>query len=200
MTELVKAVLRKSCEVKSKIIQDDHLVALINNVMEVSIFSLRNGHKLLFAGNGGSASDAQHLAAELVGRYEQDRAGLPALALTTNSAQITAIANDYGYDDLFKRQVQALAREGDVFFGLSTSGNSKNIINALQQCKSQGVITVGLTGASGGSMQTLCDYCIKVPSDNTARIQEAHMTIGHAICAGIEKVLFNNRVVDAKGL
>jgi len=198
MTEFVKAVLRESCDVKAQIIDDDNLVALINNVMELSIFSLRNGHKLLFAGNGGSASDAQHLAAELVGRYEQDREGLPALALTTNSAQVTAIANDFGYDNLFKRQIQALAGKGDVFFGLSTSGNSENIINALQQCKSQGVVTVGLTGATGGNMQALCDYCIKVPSGNTARIQEAHITIGHIICAGIEKVLFNSGSVLKK--
>jgi len=198
MTEFVKAVLRESCDVKSAIINDDNLVALINNVMEISIFSLRNGHKLLFAGNGGSASDAQHLAAELVGRYEQDREGLPALALTTNSAQVTAIANDYGYDDVFKRQVQALANKGDVFFGLSTSGNSENVINALQQCKSQGVVTVGFTGASGGNMQALCDYCIKIPSNITARIQESHITIGHIICAGIEKVLFNNNAILKK--
>ena len=192
MSDLVKKILQESCAIKQKVMEDDQLLSLIHEVMEASINALRNGNKLLFAGNGGSASDAQHIAAELVGRYEQDRAGLPALALTTNSSQITAIANDYGYDQLFQRQVQALANKGDIFFGLSTSGNSKNVINAIQQCKQQEVITVGMTGRSGGQMATLCDYCINVPADNTARIQEVHITIGHIICSGIERALFSD--------
>lgn len=191
MTDLIKKVLQESCEIKQKVIEDDRLLKIIHDVMDVSINALRNGNKLLFAGNGGSASDAQHIAAELVGRYEQDRKGLPALALTTNSSQITAIANDYGYDDLFKRQVQALSVKGDVFFGLSTSGNSKNVINAIEECKQQGVISVGMTGQSGGQMATLCDYCINVPADSTARIQEVHITIGHIICSAIETALFS---------
>ena len=191
MTDLVKKLLQESCAVKQKVANDEQMHALIQKVMEISIDALRNGNKLLLAGNGGSASDAQHIAAELVGRYEQDRPGLPALALTTNSSQVTAIANDYGYDQLFQRQVQALARPGDVFFGLSTSGNSKNVIRAIEQCKQQQVITVGMTGQSGGQMAALCDYCVRVPADNTARIQEVHITIGHIICAGIEQALFS---------
>ena len=190
MSDLVKDLLQDACRTKQKVLEDAQLVALITEVMNVCIDALHKGNKLLFAGNGGSASDAQHIAAELVGRYEQDRAGLPALALTTNSSQVTAIANDYGYDCLFQRQVQALASAGDVFFGLSTSGNSRNVIQAIEQCKQQQVTTIGMTGQSGGQLATLCDYCIKVPSDNTARIQEVHITIGHILCAGIESALF----------
>jgi len=190
MSDLVKQLLQDACRTKQKVLEDARLVALIAEVMDVCIDALRNGNKLLLAGNGGSASDAQHIAAELVGRYEQDRAGLPALALTTNSSQVTAIANDYGYDFLFQRQVQALANAGDVFFGLSTSGNSKNVIQAIEQCKKQQVKTVGMTGQSGGQLAAMCDYCINVPSDNTARIQEVHITIGHILCAGIESAFF----------
>jgi D-sedoheptulose 7-phosphate isomerase len=190
MTELIKKVLRESCDIKLKVMDDERLLKVIQDVMEVCIDALKNGNKLLLAGNGGSASDAQHIAAELVGRYERDRKGLPALALTTNSSQLTAIANDYGYDDLFQRQVQALSNKGDVFFGLSTSGNSKNVVNAIKECKQQGVISVGMTGQSGGQMASLCDYCINVPADNTARIQEVHITIGHIVCSGIEAALF----------
>jgi len=190
MSDQVKNLLQDSCRVKQKVIDDAQLVTLIANIMDVCIDTLRKGNKLLLAGNGGSASDAQHIAAELVGRYEKDRAGLPALALTTNSSQVTAIANDYGYENLFLRQVQALANAGDVFFGLSTSGNSENVVRAVEQCKKQQVITVGMTGRSGGQLAALCDYCINVPSDNTARIQEVHITIGHILCAGIEAALF----------
>lgn len=187
--ELIKKLLQESCAIKQKVLQDERLLAEIRQVMDVSINALRSGNKLLLAGNGGSASDAQHIAAELVGRYEHERPGLPALALTTNSSQITAIANDYGYDQLFARQVQALAKEGDIFFGLSTSGNSQNVVNAIEQCKQLKVTTVGMTGQSGGKMASLCDYCIKVPADNTARIQEVHITIGHILCAAIETAL-----------
>jgi len=190
MSDQIKQLLQESCRIKQLVIQDEKLLTLIQQVMDVCIDALRNGNKLMFAGNGGSASDAQHIAAELVGRYEQDRPGLPALALTTNSSQVTAIANDYGYDALFQRQVQALASPGDVFFGLSTSGNSRNVVNAVRQCKQSQVISVGMTGQQGGELAALCDYCIKIPSTNTARIQEVHITIGHILCAGIETAIF----------
>lgn len=192
MTKLIKELLADSIDVKTLILKDESILKTINNITELCIGALQNGQKLLFAGNGGSASDSQHIAAELVGRYEKDRDGLPAIALTTNTSQLTAIANDYGYDALFQRQVQALAQQGDVFFGLSTSGNSVNIVNAVNQCKLQNVATIGMTGKSGGQLAALCDYCIQVPSDNTARIQEAHITIGHILCSGIEQALFSN--------
>lgn len=191
MTELIKSILQESCDAKQKVINDERLVKVIDDVISVCIHALKNGNKLLLAGNGGSASDSQHIAAELVGRYEKDRAGLPAIALTTNTSELTAISNDYGYDNVFQRQIQALANKGDVFFGLSTSGNSKNVVNAIQQCKSLEVVTIAMTGQSGGQMQAISDYCINVPSANTARIQEVHITIGHIICQVIESALFS---------
>jgi len=191
MSELIKNILRESCDIKQKVIKDDVLINTVQDVITVCISALSNGNKLLLAGNGGSASDAQHIAAELVGRYEKDRNGLPALALTTNTSELTAISNDYGYDNVFQRQIQALARNGDVFFGLSTSGNSRNVVNAIRQCKQLGVVTVAMTGESGGEMKTISDYCINVPSSNTARIQEVHITIGHIICKAIENSLFS---------
>lgn len=192
MSKLIKDLLTESITVKSQILEDEKLLKTIQEVMNLSIAALQNGRKLLFAGNGGSASDSQHIAAELVGRYERDRDALPALALASNISQLTAISNDYGYEALFQRQVQALAHEGDVFFGLSTSGNSTNVVNAINQCKLQNVATVGMTGQSGGELAQLCDFCIQVPSGNTARIQEAHITIGHILCSGIEAALFSN--------
>ena len=190
MTDLIKSILQDSCDTKQKVINDDRLIKIIDDVIVACVGALKKGNKLLLAGNGGSAADAQHIAAELVGRYEKDRAGLPAIALTTNTSELTAISNDYGYDNVFQRQVQALANSGDVFFGLSTSGNSVNVVNAIEQCKSLDVVTVAMTGESGGKMQAISDYCINVPSSNTARIQEVHITVGHIICRAIETALF----------
>lgn len=190
MADLIKSILQDSCDTKQKVINDDRLIKVIDEVIISCVSALKKGNKLLLAGNGGSAADAQHIAAELVGRYEKDRAGLPAIALTTNTSELTAISNDYGYDNVFQRQVQALANSGDVFFGLSTSGNSVNVVNAIEQCKSLDVVTVAMTGESGGKMQAISDYCINVPSDNTARIQEVHITVGHIICRAIETELF----------
>lgn len=190
MSDIIKNILQESCNVKQKVINDDRLLKVIQDVTTACVHALKNGNKLLFAGNGGSASDSQHIAAELVGRFEKDRNALPALALTTNSSQLTAISNDYGYDNVFQRQVQALAKSGDVFFGLSTSGNSKNVVNAVEQCKQLNVISVAMTGESGGQLRELSDYCINVPSGNTARIQEVHITIGHIICLAIEESIF----------
>ena len=149
--------------------------------------SLRQGGKILFMGNGGSAADAQHLAAEFVGRFEKERRGLAAIALTTDTSILTAVGNDYGFDQVFSRQIQALARPGDVVFGISTSGNSPNVVQALIAAKDVGAITIGMTGESGGKMAAVCDLCIQVPSKRTARIQEAHILIGHVVCAAVDE-------------
>jgi D-sedoheptulose 7-phosphate isomerase len=151
---------------------------------------LRNGNKILLAGNGGSAADCQHLAGELVSRFHYDRPGLPAVALTTDTSILTAIGNDYGYEYLFARQIEALANSGDVFFAISTSGSSPNILQALQTAREKGVATVGLTGRSGGEMPALCEHCLCVPADSTPRIQEGHILVGHIICCLIEQGMF----------
>jgi D-sedoheptulose 7-phosphate isomerase len=152
--------------------------------------SLRAGGKLMVCGNGGSAADAQHWAGELVSRFHYDRPGLPAIALTTDTSILTAIGNDYGYERLFARQVEALGRPGDVLFALSTSGRSPNILAALKAAKERQIVTVGFTGASGGTMRELCDICLRIPSDSTPRIQEGHEVLGHAICAMVEAAIF----------
>jgi D-sedoheptulose 7-phosphate isomerase len=152
--------------------------------------SLRAGGKLMVCGNGGSAADAQHWAGELVSRFHYDRPGLPAIALTTDTSILTAIGNDYGYERLFARQVEALGRPGDVLFAISTSGKSPNILAALKAAKERQIVTVGFTGASGGTMRELCDLCLRVPSDSTPRIQEGHEVLGHAICAMVEAAIF----------
>jgi D-sedoheptulose 7-phosphate isomerase len=152
--------------------------------------SLRAGGKLMVCGNGGSAADAQHWAGELVSRFHYDRPGLPAIALTTDTSILTAIGNDYGYERLFARQVEALGRPGDVLFAISTSGRSPNILAALKAAKERQIVTVGFTGASGGTMRELCDICLRIPSDSTPRIQEGHEVLGHAICAMVEAAIF----------
>ena len=152
----------------------------------IIINALKNGNKVLLCGNGGSAADAQHIAAELTGRYKTERRGLPGIALTTDTSALTAIGNDYGYDRVFDRQVEALALRGDVIIGISTSGNSKNVISALRLAQELGCKTVGLTGCDGGAMNKVCDINLVVPSDNTPRIQEMHILFGHTICQCID--------------
>lgn len=149
--------------------------------------ALANKNTIYFMGNGGSAADSQHLAAELVGRFQKERRGLPAIALTTDTSILTSIGNDYSYDEVFRRQVEALVKSGDVVVGISTSGNSSNIVKAIQEAKRIGAVTIGLTGQGGGKLAELCDLCIKVPSKVTARIQEAHIMIGHIVCQLIEE-------------
>lgn len=189
-TSMIATLLQDSINVKQQLLADGNTLTQIADVAQRCIDALRSGNKIIFAGNGGSASDAQHIAAELVGRFEKDRPGLPAMALTTNASQLTALSNDYGYDAVFSRQLQAMGKEGDVFFGLSTSGSSSNVLAAIEVAREQGLIVVGMTGESGGQMKSLCDVCLCVPSKNTARIQESHITIGHILCAEIEQVLF----------
>ncbi len=186
----IKEHFRESILVKEQILKDENLITLIKNASLEVIKAYKNGNKTLLAGNGGSAADAQHIAGEFVSRFYFDRPGIASIALTTDTSILTAIGNDYGYENLFARQVQAQGVKGDVFIGISTSGNSKNILKALELCKQKGIISIGLSGASGGAMNELCDYCIKVPSTCTPRIQEAHILIGHIICAIVEEELF----------
>jgi D-sedoheptulose 7-phosphate isomerase len=167
----------------------NELDGVVEEVGAIAAQRLKNGHKLLFCGNGGSASDSQHLAAELTGRFIKDRRPLAAIALTTDSSALTSIGNDYSFDEVFARQAMALGRKGDVLVGISTSGNSKNIIRAFEEAKLIGMTTVGLLGRDGGHLRTLCNYAIVVPSDVTARIQESHILIGHTLCGLIEQNL-----------
>ncbi len=162
------------------------LFPAIKNVASLFITTLRNGNKILLCGNGGSAADAQHIATELTGRYKTERRGLPAIALTTDTSALTAIGNDYGFDFVFARQVEALANVGDLVVGISTSGNSANVINALKVAKDFGCKSVGISGRDGGKMNELCDINLVIPSDDTPRIQEMHILIGHIICQIID--------------
>lgn len=167
--------------------------ALLNQVVEcaeIIVDVLRNGGKVLIAGNGGSAADAQHIAGEFVSRFHYDRPGLAAIALTTDTSVLTAIGNDYGYERLFSRQVQALGREGDVFIGISTSGNSENIIAAFAEAKKSNLKTIGLTGMVGGKMLGMCNITLRMPSIETPKIQEGHIAIGHIICGLVEAAMF----------
>lgn len=169
---------------------DESLARDLITAVALSTTALRSGNKLMFAGNGGSAADAQHWAGELVSRFYYDRPGLAAIALTTDSSILTAIGNDYGYDYTFARQVEALGREGDVFIAISTSGNSPNIIRAAESARERGISVVGFTGASGGKLAALCDICFRIPSSETPRIQEGHEFVGHLLCALIEAAMY----------
>ena len=186
---------RESAQTLRTISEDTSLHAAVAGVAAACITALRAGHKILFAGNGGSAADAQHLAGELVSRFNYDRPGLAAFALTTDTSVLTAIGNDYGYERIFARQIEAVGTEGDVFFAISTSGRSPNILKALQAARTKGLVTVGLTGRSGGTMRELCDHCLSSPSDATPRIQEGHIAIGHTLCWLIERAIFPREAV-----
>jgi D-sedoheptulose 7-phosphate isomerase len=186
--------LRETADTLRVMSEDASLHAAIGAVAAACIAALRQGNKILLAGNGGSASDAQHLAGELISRFHYDRPGLPAFSLSTDTSVLTAIGNDYGYENLFARQLEAVGNAGDVFIGISTSGRSPNIVKALQVARAKGVLTVGLTGHGGGQMPALCDHCLRVPSDSTPRIQEGHIAIGHTICMLIEQQIFPQAV------
>ncbi len=190
INEYITNQVKKSIDVKQKLLESKELMGLIQEVALKCVEIYKNGNKTLIAGNGGSAADAQHIAGEFVSRFYFDRPGLASIALTTDTSIITAIGNDYGYEKLFSRQVQANGVKGDIFIGISTSGNSVNVIEALKECKEKGIITVGLTGEKGGKMDEMCDFCIKVPSNETPRVQEAHLLIGHIICAAVEEAIF----------
>jgi D-sedoheptulose 7-phosphate isomerase len=188
MRELVTRELEESAAVKREIAQ--HLSDVIAKAARLILEAYKVGGKVLLIGNGGSAADAQHIAAELVGRFKLERRGLPAIALTTNSSILTALANDYAYDIVFSRQLEVLANDKDVLIAITTSGTSPNVLKAVEMAHSKGVIVIGLTGGNGGKLKDMADLTIVVPSDNTARIQEAHITIGHIICHLVEKELF----------
>ena len=186
---LVLDRLQDSLAVKSQMLSSD-CVGQAGAVAEVMITSLRAGGKILFFGNGGSAMDAGHLAAELAGRFYRDRPGLAGISLSDGTASLTAIANDYAYDDVFARQIRGLGRPGDVAVGLTTSGNSANVVNALLAARETGLVTVALTGSSGGKVAAIADLCIRVPTDDTPRVQEACMHLGHTICEIVEREMF----------
>ena len=189
-SDFVAQQISESIAVKEAMLDDAELIAQVGAVADLIVESYRNGGKVLIAGNGGSAADAQHIAAELVSRFTFDRPALPAMALTTDTSILTAISNDYGYDSLFSRQLEANGRPGDVFIAISTSGNSPNIVRALNAARELGIDSVGLTGATGGQMADLCRTCICIPSTDVPRIQEGHITIGHILCATTEHNLF----------
>ena len=196
MQNYIKEQIRASYETKQKILADEALVGLISEVAAKCVELYRNGKKTLLAGNGGSAADAQHIAAELVGRYGFDRPSIPSIALTTDTSNLTAIGNDYGYDKVFSRQLEGVGSEGDLFIGISTSGNSQNIVNAFESAKAKGITTVALVGRDGGKMGAMADYALIVPSNDTPRIQESHILIGHILCDIIEKELFGNGISE----
>lgn len=182
--------IEASIAVKNALLTDDAIREQIQLFAQHIITCFQNDGKVLWCGNGGSAADAQHLAAEFSGRYYYDRPPLFSEALSVNSSYVTAVANDYSYDEIFARLTECMGRSGDVLIGMSTSGNSGNVVKALERAKSLNMITIGLTGEKGGEMADLCDVCIKVPSGDTPRIQECHMLIGHTICEIVESVLF----------
>lgn len=188
----IKNQIKDSIALKLRVLDHQSLLSDIEEATKVIIAAFEKKHKVLLAGNGGSAADAQHIAAELVNRFYFNRPGLPAIALTTDTSILTAVGNDHGFSNLFSRQINAIGNEGDVFIGISTSGNSPNIIEALKYCKEEKIITIGLTGSSGITMKELCDICISVPSDETPRIQEIHILIGHIICSIVEEKLFGH--------
>lgn len=186
----IQEAIRQSIHLKETILADEGIIRTIEDIAHTCADSLCMGNKVLFCGNGGSAADAQHLAAELSGRFYYDRDPLPAEALHVNTSFLTAVANDYSFDEVFARMVRATGHQGDVLIGLSTSGNSGNVVRAFQTAHEKGLITVGLTGENGGKMRELSDFIIMVPSKDTPRIQECHIMIGHIICELIEKMLF----------
>ena len=190
MRDYIKGQIQKSQKSLSAMLADHALLARVEAAAESCITALNNSGKILLAGNGGSAADAQHIAGEFVGRFAFDRPSLPAIALTTDTSILTAIGNDYGYDMLFVRQVQAHARKGDIFICYSTSGQSPSVVSALQEAKKRGVVCIGMTGNRGGPMQELCDHYLDVPSSETPTIQEGHAVLGHILCGLVERAIF----------
>ena len=190
MNQKIVNIITSSIDVKNQILKDVNLQKTIQSVIEVVTTAFQNGKKVLFCGNGGSAADAQHLAAEFSGRFYKDRKALPSEALHCNSSYLTAVANDYSYDVIYSRLVEGICVKGDVLIGLSTSGNSKNILNAFVAAKELKVTTIGFTGESGGKMRAVSDFIINVPSNDTPRIQESHIMIGHIICELVEEKIF----------
>lgn len=190
-TSKIAKTIEESSASLQKIAGNEKILEAISSTVGICVKALNSDNKIMFMGNGGSAADSQHLAAELVSRFEFDRPGLSALALTTDTSALTAIGNDYGYQRLFSRQIEAVGRNGDVLFGFSTSGNSENVIHGIQSARTKGITVVGMTGNKKGEICNHADILIEVPSANTARIQEGHIVIGHIICGLIEQSIFD---------
>lgn len=190
MRDYITAQITDTQRLLAQILQDDSLLATLEQVALACIQCLGEGRKVMLAGNGGSAADAQHIAGEFVSRFAFDRPGLPSIALTTDTSILTAIGNDYGYEKIFARQVQAYALKGDVLIAYSTSGSSLNILAALAEARQRGVITVGMTGNRSGPIVSLCDHCLAVPSADTPKIQEGHAVLGHILCGLVERQMF----------
>ncbi|SRR6266487_3728551 len=190
MNEKIKKIIQDSIETKQKLLQDEKIIETIDEVVDNITSAFKNGKHLYFCGNGGSAADAQHLAAEFSGRFYKDRKALPAEALHCNTSYLTAVANDYGYDVVYSRIIDGIGREGDILVGLSTSGDSKNIVKAFEKAREKKMITVGFTGNSGGEMRSCSNYLINIPSADTPRIQESHIMTGHIICQLVEEKLY----------
>jgi D-sedoheptulose 7-phosphate isomerase len=186
----IKNIIEGSIDVKKQLLSDEQLLTTINTVTAAITSAFKQGNSVYFAGNGGSAADAQHLAAEFSGRFYKDRKALPSDALHCNSSYLTAVANDYSFDVIYARLLEGLAKPGDVLVGISTSGNSTNIVKAFEMAKTIGVVTIGFTGATGGKMKDLSDYLINIPSTTTPRIQESHILVGHIICELVEIQIF----------
>lgn len=188
--EKIKKIIKSSIDTKQSVLQNEGLLKTIAASVDVIVNAFRNGSRVYFCGNGGSAADAQHLAAEFSGRFYTNRKALPAEALHCNTSYLTAVANDYGFDEIYSRLIDGIGEDGDVLIGLSTSGTSANIIKALETAKKKEMITIGFTGKSGGTMKPLCDHLINIPSTDTPRIQESHIMVGHIICQLVEEKYF----------
>ncbi len=186
----IEVILKESMKVTENLCRQTSELEKIEKISHLIVEALKKGKKIVLFGNGGSAADAQHIAAELSGRFKLERQGLPTIALTTNTSVLTAIANDYGYDKVFSRQVEGIVEPGDIVIGISTSGKSLNVIEGMKAAKEREAFTVGLTGAKGGKLEEVVDVCINVPSNDTPRIQEAHITVGHIICQLVEENIF----------
>lgn len=186
----LRARIESSVKLKSALLSNTSLLECVSTVANHIVTAYQNGNKVLWCGNGGSAADAQHLSAELSGRFYYDRPPLNSEALHVNTSYITAVANDYSYDVIYSRLISAMGQKGDILIGLSTSGNSRNVVNALIKARERGMITVGFTGETGGAMKEHCDYLINIPSTDTPRIQECHMLLGHTVCELVESTLF----------
>lgn len=194
MSGYIEAQIKESLNVLGSVYDNKSLLANLDASANACVSAIQSGHKILLAGNGGSAADAQHIAAEFVCRFACDRIALPAIALTTDSSILTSIGNDYGFEYIFSRQIEALGRKSDVFIAYSTSGKSENIINALRVARKLDLICIGLTGSSYGPMNGLCDHCMEVPSLHTAKIQEVHALFGHILCGLVESSILKNEL------
>lgn len=190
MSDLIKSIIQQSIDVKKQVLESPEIITTLAECVQVVTHAFKSGNKVLFCGNGGSAADAQHLAAEFSGRFYTDRDALPAEALHCNTSYLTAVANDYSYDEVYSRIIRGIGKKGDVLIGLSTSGNSKNVVAAFETARTKGVITIGLTGSSGGKMKAISDYLLPVPSNDTPRIQESHILLGHILCQLVEENLY----------